>query len=398
MALSKNVMKVQPSATLAMSAKTKEMIAKGVDVINLSIGEPDFVTPTYIQDAAIAAIRSGKTSFYTPAGGLPELKTAISQQIEAETGVHYDNKQIIATTGAKFALYLIFQVILNPGDEVLLPAPFWVSYAEQVNLAGGRPLAVKTTGAGHKVTVEDLEKAYSPKTQAVVLNSPQNPSGLIYTAAELTAIGNWAVSHDVLLISDEIYSNLVYNGNQFTSVVSLSDAIRKNTLLVTGVSKTYAMTGWRMGYVLGYAAIIKAMTTVASHATGNPTAVSQYATIAALSGEQTDAETMRQAFEKRLNYLFPKIQSLPGFELADKPQGAFYLFPNVKRAVELCGYSTTEDFVNALLEEAYVAVVPGRAFGQPDHIRISYANDLDSLAEAYQRIADFIQTKGNMEA
>ncbi|ATO55544.1 aspartate aminotransferase [Loigolactobacillus coryniformis subsp. coryniformis] len=398
MALSKNVMKVQPSATLAMSAKTKEMIAKGVDVINLSIGEPDFVTPTYIQDAAIAAIRSGKTSFYTPAGGLPELKTAISQRIEAETGVHYDNKQIIATTGAKFALYLIFQVILNPGDEVLLPAPFWVSYAEQVNLAGGRPLAVKTTGAGHKVTVEDLEKEYSPKTQAVVLNSPQNPSGLIYTAAELTAIGNWAVSHDVLLISDEIYSNLVYNGNQFTSVVSLSDAIRKNTLLVTGVSKTYAMTGWRMGYVLGDAAIIKAMTTVASHATGNPTAVSQYATIAALSGEQTDAETMRQAFEKRLNYLFPKIQSLPGFELADKPQGAFYLFPNVKRAVELCGYSTTEDFVNALLEEAYVAVVPGRAFGQPDHIRISYANDLDSLAEAYQRIADFIQTKGNMEA
>ncbi len=398
MALSKNVMKVQPSATLAMSAKTKALIAKGVDVVNLSIGEPDFVTPEYIQEAAIEAIRSGKTSFYTAAGGLPELKTAISQRIEAETGVHYDNKQIIATTGAKFALYLIFQVILNPGDEVLLPAPFWVSYAEQVNLASGRPLAVKTTGAGHKVTVEDLEKARSPRTKALVLNSPQNPSGLIYTAEELTAIGNWAVSHDVLVISDEIYSNLVYNGNQFVSVVSLSEAIRKNTLLVTGVSKTYAMTGWRMGYVLGNPAIIKAMTTVASHATGNPTAATQYATIAALNGSQADAEKMRQAFEHRLNYLFPKIQSLPGFELDEKPQGAFYLFPNVKRAVELCGYSTTEAFVEALLEEAYVAVVPGRAFGQPDHIRISYANDLDSLTQAYQRIADFIQTKGNMDA
>ncbi|MFD1317399.1 pyridoxal phosphate-dependent aminotransferase [Loigolactobacillus zhaoyuanensis] len=395
MTLSKNVMKVQPSATLATSAKTKEMIANGIDVINLAIGEPDFVTPDYIQTAAIEAIRSGKTSFYTPAGGLPELKTAIGQRIAVETGVHYDNKQIIATTGAKFALYLIFEVILNPGDEVLLPAPFWVSYAEQVNLTGGTPISVATTGAGHKVTVADLEKARSAKTQALVLNSPQNPSGLIYTAAELTAIGNWAVAHDILLISDEIYSNLVYNGNQFTSMVGLSEAICKNTLLVTGVSKTYAMTGWRMGYVLGDPAIIKAMTTVASHATGNPTTVSQYATIAALTGDQQDTEDMRQAFEQRLNLLFPKIQSLPGFELTEKPQGAFYLFPNVKRAVALCGYATTEAFVDGLLEEAHVAVVPGRAFGQPDHIRISYANDQASLLAAYQRLADFIQTKSN---
>ncbi|MFD0897229.1 pyridoxal phosphate-dependent aminotransferase [Loigolactobacillus binensis] len=398
MALSKNVMKVQPSATLAMSAKTKEMIAKGVDVINLSIGQPDFVTPKYIQDAAIAAIRSGKTSFYTPASGLPELKTAIGQRIEAETGVHYDNKQIIATTGAKFALYLIFQVILNPDDEVLLPAPFWVSYAEQVHLASGQPVAVKTTGAGHKATVEDLEQARTSKTKALVLNSPQNPSGLIYTKEELTAIGNWAVAHDILLVSDEIYSNLVYNGNQFVSAVSLGETIQKNTLLVTGVSKTYAMTGWRMGYVLGDAAIVKAMGTVASHATGNPTAVSQYATIAALSGSQADAEKMRQAFEQRLNLLYPKIQSLPGFALAEKPQGAFYLFPNVKQAVALCGYSTTEAFVDALLEEANVAVVPGRAFGQPDNIRISYATDQASLDEAYRRIAAFIQAKSSTEA
>lgn len=395
MALSKKVMRVQPSATLAMAAKTKAMLAKGADVINLSLGEPDFTTPTAIESAAIDAIRSGKTSFYTPAGGLPELKQAIAQRVAANTGIKYQAKQIIATTGAKFALYLIFQVILNAGDEVLLPAPFWVSYAEQVKLAGGRPLLVHPTGENGKVTVADLEMVRTPQTQALVINSPQNPTGAIYTASELTALGHWAASHDILLIADEIYSHLVYNGNQFTSIIQLDQTIRDNTLLVSGLSKTYAMTGWRLGYVLGNAGIIQAMTTVASHATGNPTAVSQYAAIAALNGDQSAAEVMRLSFEQRLNYLFPKIQSLSGFELPTKPQGAFYLFPNVKRAVVRCGYTTTEDFVTDLLTQAYVAVVPGRAFGQPDYIRISYAASETQLAEAYQRMAEFLRTKGN---
>ncbi|WP_125981591.1 pyridoxal phosphate-dependent aminotransferase [Loigolactobacillus iwatensis] len=393
MALSRKVQQVQPSATLAMSSKTKEMIAKGIDVINLSIGEPDFTTPKAIGDAAIAAINSGKASFYTPAGGLPELKTAIRARIKAEDGVDYQQNQVIVTDGAKFALFLIFQVILNPGDNVLLPEPFWVSYSEQVRLAGGQPLAVKASGKDHKVTVADLEQMRTPQTQAMVINSPQNPSGLLYTAEELRELGNWAVAHDILIVVDDIYSNLVYNGNQFTSLVSLGEAIKKQTLLVTGVSKTYAMTGWRIGYVLGDPQIIKAMNTVASHATGNPAAVSQYAALAGLNGDQKDAEKMRLAFEKRLNLLYPKIKSLPGFEIETKPQGAFYIFPKVKQAVAQCGYSTTEEFVEALLEEAHVAVVSGRSFGQPDYIRISYATDQASLDEAYKRIRAFLETK-----
>lgn len=395
MSISKDVMKVQPSATLAMSAKTKALIAQGVDVINLSIGEPDFATPAPIKRAAIAAIESGKASFYTPAGGLPELKQAICDRIKLEDGVAYDPNQVIVTDGAKFSLFLIFQVILNAGEDVLLPEPFWVSYAEQVHLAGGNAVAVPTTGKDHKVTVADLDAAYTDKTQAVVINSPQNPSGLIYEAAELKAIGDWAVAHDITIIADDIYSNLIFNDHQFTSIVTLGDDIKAHTLLVSGVSKTYSMTGWRIGYVLGDAKLIKIMNTVASHATGNPAAVSQYAAIEALNGDQKEAQQMRAAFEERLNLLYPKIAALPGFDLPTKPQGAFYLFPNVKEAVARCGYASTEAFVEALLNEAHVAVVSGKAFSQPDHIRLSYANSKENLLKAYDRIAAFLQTHMN---
>jgi aspartate/methionine/tyrosine aminotransferase len=314
----------------------------------------------------------------------------VCDRIAIEDQVQYDPSQVIITTGAKFGLFLLFQVILNEADDVLLPEPFWVSYAEQVHLAGGNAIAVKTTGKDQKVTVADLEAARTPKTQAIVLNSPQNPSGLLYEADELRAIGEWAVAHNILIVADDIYSNLVYNGNQFTSIVSLSDAIRQQTLLVTGVSKTYAMTGWRIGFVLGDAAIIKEMSKVASHATGNPTAASQYAAIAALNGDQSEAKAMRAAFEDRLNTIYPKIQALPGFEINTKPQGAFYLFPNVKAAVVATGYANTEDFVTALLDEAHVAVVAGTAFGQPDHIRISYATSKEALLTACDRLADFM--------
>jgi aspartate/methionine/tyrosine aminotransferase len=389
--ISKDVLKVQPSATLAMSAKTKALIAKGVDVINLSIGEPDFTTPEPIKRAAIDAIESGKASFYTPAGGLPELKQAICDRIQLEDGVTYTPDQVIVTDGAKFSLFLIFQVILNAGEDVLLPEPFWVSYAEQVHLAGGNAIAVPTTGKDHKVTVADLEAAITPTTQALVINSPQNPSGLIYEAAELKAIGDWAVAHDITIIADDIYSNLIFNGHEFTSIVTLGEAIKQHTLLVSGVSKTYSMTGWRIGYVLGDAKTIKIMNTVASHATGNPAAVSQYAAIAALTGDQKEAQAMRAAFEDRLNTIYPKIAALPGFDLPTKPQGAFYLFPNVKKAVQLCGFASTEDFVEALLTQAHVAVVSGKAFSQPDHIRLSYANSKENLLKAYERINQFMQ-------
>lgn len=391
MSISKDVLKVQPSATLAMSARTKELINQGVDIINLSIGEPDFTTPAPIEQAAIDAISTGKASFYTPAGGLPELKQAVCDRIKIETGVDYDPSQVIVTDGAKFSLFLIFQVILNAGEDVLLPEPFWVSYAEQIHLAGGNAVAVKTSGEDHKVTVADLEAAVTEKTQAILINSPQNPSGLVYEADELREIGQWAVDHNIWIIADDIYSNLIFNGHQFHSMVSLGDEIKRHTLLVSGVSKTYAMTGWRIGYVLGDPQIIKIMNTVASHATGNPAAASQYAAIAALNGDQADAQQMRLAFEDRLNTIYPKIAALPGFDLPTKPQGAFYLFPNVKQAVSDCGFKTTEEFVDGLLNEAHVAVVAGRAFNQPDHIRLSYANSKEKLLEAYDRIVLFMK-------
>lgn len=391
MSISKDVLKVQPSATLAMSARTKELINQGVDIINLSIGEPDFTTPAPIEQAAIDAISTGKASFYTPAGGLPELKQAVCDRIKIETGVDYDPSQVIVTDGAKFSLFLIFQVILNAGEDVLLPEPFWVSYAEQIHLAGGNAVAVKTSGEDHKVTVADLEAAVTEKTQAILINSPQNPSGLVYEADELREIGQWAVDHNIWIIADDIYSNLIFNGHQFHSMVSLGDEIKRHTLLVSGVSKTYAMTGWRIGYVLGDPQIIKIMNTVASHATGNPAAASQYAAIAALNGDQADAQQMRLAFEDRLNTIYPKIAALPGFDLPTKPQGAFYIFPNVKQAVSDCGFKTTEEFVDGLLNEAHVAVVAGRAFNQPDHIRLSYANSKEKLLEAYDRIVLFME-------
>lgn len=391
MSISKDVLKVQPSATLAMSARTKELINQGVDIINLSIGEPDFTTPAPIEQAAIDAISTGKASFYTPAGGLPELKQAVCDRIKIETGVDYDPSQVVVTDGAKFSLFLIFQVILNAGEDVLLPEPFWVSYAEQIHLAGGNAVAVKTSGEDHKVTVADLEAAVTEKTQAILINSPQNPSGLVYEADELREIGQWAVDHNIWIIADDIYSNLIFNGHQFHSMVSLGDEIKRHTLLVSGVSKTYAMTGWRIGYVLGDPQIIKIMNTVASHATGNPAAASQYAAIAALNGDQADAQQMRLAFEDRLNTIYPKIAALPGFDLPTKPQGAFYIFPNVKQAVSDCGFKTTEEFVDGLLNEAHVAVVAGRAFNQPDHIRLSYANSKEKLLEAYDRIVLFME-------
>lgn len=374
-----------------MSARTKELINQGVDIINLSIGEPDFTTPAPIEQAAIDAISTGKASFYTPAGGLPELKQAVCDRIKIETGVDYDPSQVVVTDGAKFSLFLIFQVILNAGEDVLLPEPFWVSYAEQIHLAGGNAVAVKTSGEDHKVTVADLEAAVTEKTQAILINSPQNPSGLVYEADELREIGQWAVDHNIWIIADDIYSNLIFNGHQFHSMVSLGDEIKRHTLLVSGVSKTYAMTGWRIGYVLGDPQIIKIMNTVASHATGNPAAASQYAAIAALNGDQADAQQMRLAFEDRLNTIYPKIAALPGFDLPTKPQGAFYLFPNVKQAVSDCGFKTTEEFVDGLLNEAHVAVVAGRAFNQPDHIRLSYANSKEKLLEAYDRIVLFME-------
>ncbi|GAF41801.1 aspartate tyrosine aromatic aminotransferase [Agrilactobacillus composti DSM 18527 = JCM 14202] len=395
MRFSKNVAKVQPSATLALSAKAKEKKALGMDVIDLSIGQPDFETPKNIEEAAIKAIEDGKVSGYTAATGLPELKTAIIDKVKADYGVTYKPSEVIVTTGAKFALYATFQVLLNEGDEVLIPVPAWVSYVEQVRLSGGVPVSVDSLDGDYKVTVDELEAARTPKTKAVIINSPQNPTGTTYNREDLTQIGNWAVKNDIMIISDDIYSHLMYNGHQFDALINISEDIRKHTVLIHGLSKSYAMTGWRIGYALGDERIIKVMSILAGHATGNPATVSQYAAIEALTGPQESVETMRKAFETRLNTIYPLIQAIPGFEIKEKPAGAFYLFVNIKDAVQSTGFTTTEDFCEELLDQKFVAVIPGRSFGMPDYIRISYAASLEDLKESIDRIQSFVSGKAN---
>lgn len=393
MNVSNRAQQLTPSVTLAAAAKAKALKAKGVDVLSLTVGEPDFVTPKNIQKAAIASIEDGRASYYTPSGGIPELKQAIVSYVEREYQLRYQPKQVIVTDGAKYALYLLFQAILNVGDEVIIPVPYWVSYGEQVKLAEGKPVFVSSTQEqSFKVSVAQLEAVRTDKTKAIILNSPSNPTGVIYTEEELRQIGEWAVAHDILIIADDIYGRLVYNGHRFTPIATISEAIRQQTIIINGVSKTYAMTGWRIGFAVGDEKIIQAMTQLASQSTSNPVAVSQYAAIEALTGEQSTVEDMRQAFEKRLNHIYPKVADLPGVSLI-KPEGAFYLFPNVKKTLEICGYDNVTNWVEDLLQEAHVALVTGEGFGAPEHVRMSYATDLMTLEKAIERMNDFIEKK-----
>ena len=393
MNVSNRAQQLTPSVTLAAAAKAKALKAKGVDVLSLTVGEPDFVTPKNIQKAAIASIEDGRASYYTPSGGIPELKQAIVSYVEREYQLRYQPKQVIVTDGAKYALYLLFQAILNVGDEVIIPVPYWVSYGEQVKLAEGKPVFISSTQEqSFKVSVAQLEAVRTDKTKAIILNSPSNPTGVIYTEEELRQIGEWAVAHNILIIADDIYGRLVYNGHRFTPIATISEAIRQQTIIINGVSKTYAMTGWRIGFAVGDEKIIQAMTQLASQSTSNPVAVSQYAAIEALTGEQSTVEDMRQAFEKRLNHIYPKVAALPGVSLI-KPEGAFYLFPNVKKTLEICGYDNVTNWVEDLLQEAHVALVTGEGFGAPEHVRMSYATDLMTLEKAIERMNDFIEKK-----
>lgn len=393
MEISKRAQKLEPSVTLAAAAKANALKAQGKDILSLTVGEPDFTTPKNIQQAAIQAIESGKASYYTPSAGIPQLREAVVQHIETYYQLQYQPKNVIVTDGAKFALYLLFQAVLNLGDEVIIPVPYWVSYGEQVKLAEGVPVFI--TGAQEKefkVTVEQLEAARTDKTKLLILNSPSNPTGMIYSEEELRSIGEWAVANNILIVADDIYGRLVYNGATFTPIATLSEAIRQQTIIINGVSKSYAMTGWRIGYAVGDDKIISAMNDIASQSTSNPTAVSQYAAVEALLGEQNTVETMRQAFEERLNTIYPQFAALPGFKL-QKPHGAFYLFPNIKETMDLCGYTDVTKWVEDLLEEAQVALVTGAGFGAPENVRISYATDLATLEEAVKRIAAFIEQK-----
>lgn len=391
MKLSNRVLNMEESVTLAAAARAKALKAEGRDILSLTLGEPDFPTPKNIQQAAMAAIEDGRASFYTATSGLPELKTAVVDYFAKYYGYEIQPNQVTVATGAKFSLYTFFMSVIDPGYEVIIPTPYWVSYADQILMAEGKPVFVQATEENNfKVTVAQLEAVRTEKTKVLVLNSPSNPTGMIYTAEELLAIGNWAVEHDILILADDIYGRLVYNGNKFTPISSLSEEIRKQTVVINGVSKSYSMTGWRIGYAVGEPEIISAMSKVAGQTTSNPTAVAQYAAIEALTGSQDTVENMRLAFEERLNTIYPLLAQVPGFEVV-KPQGAFYLFPNVKKAMEMKGYTDVTAFTTAILEEVGVALVTGDGFGAPENVRLSYATDMDTLKEAVQRLKDFME-------
>lgn len=390
--LSKRVQQLSPSPTLAITAKAKALKQEGQDVIGLGAGEPDFNTPEHILQAAKEAMDAGHTK-YTASGGIPELKQAIIQKLERDNQLRYKPNQIIVTVGAKHALYNLFQVILDEGDEVIIPAPYWVSYIEQVKLAGGVPVVIEGEEARQfKITPSQLEQAITDRTKAVLINSPSNPTGMLYTAEELRALGEVCIQKDILIVSDEIYEHLIYGEEKHVSIASLGQEFYDHTVIINGVSKTYSMTGWRIGFAAGPAEIIKAMTDLASHSTSNPTSVAQYASIAALNGTQEPVEKMKEAFKSRRDYVLKRLNDIPGFT-CQTPPGAFYAFVNIREALTNSHgkYSNPDEWSEALLEKELVAVVPGSGFGSNDHIRISYATSMEQLEKALDRIERFVK-------
>ncbi len=389
--LAKRVQQILPSPTLAITAKAKQLIAEGHDVISLGVGEPDFNTPEHVIQAAYEAMKSGKTK-YTAAGGIPELKRAIIDKLKKDQGLDYEMNQIIAGAGAKQLLYNFFQVVLNDDDEVIIPIPYWVSYPEQVKLAGGKPVYIEgKEDNGFKITTEQLKAAITEKTKAIVINSPSNPTGAIYHQNELFEIAKVAVEANLWIVSDEIYEKLIFNGEHF-SIATFGPQFYENTIVINGLSKPYSMTGWRIGYAAGNAQIIAAMTDLSSHSISNPTSISQYASVAALTGDQTVLSEMKEQFKLRRDTIYPLINDIPGFSCA-LPDGAFYFYINVAQAMKVTGYDDIDQWCNDLLEEEKVAVVSGTGFGTTEHIRISYATSLDELLEAVRRMQRFA-TKG----
>ena len=388
--LANRVQSLTPSSTLAITAKAKELREKGLDVIGLGAGEPDFNTPDFIIEAATKSMKEGLTR-YTPSGGLPALKKEIIKKFKEDQGLEYTEEEIIVTSGAKHSLYTLFQVILNKGDEVIIPSPYWVSYPEQVKLAEGVPVIVEGREENQfKITPDELREAITDRTKAVIINSPSNPTGMIYTSEELKALGEVCLEKNILIVSDEIYEKLVYGDHKHVSIAELSPELKEITIIVNGVSKSHSMTGWRIGYAAGNKQIIKAMTNLASHSTSNPNTAAQYGSIAAYAGSDEPVQKMKEAFEERLNKTYEQLIQIPGITCI-KPQGAFYLFPNVSEAVKLTGCADVDEFAAKLLEEALVAVVPGTGFGAKDNIRLSYATSLENLEEAVKRIRQFVE-------
>jgi aspartate aminotransferase len=386
MDISARAAQLSPSLTLSIDSKAKAMKAEGIDVCGFGAGEPDFDTPEHIKAAAIAALEAGFTK-YTPSAGLPELRQAIAEKLEADNQISYRASQIVVSSGAKHSCYNAILATCQPGDEVLIPSPYWVSYPDMVRLAGAEPVIVQTTERnGWKMRASDFENAMTPRTKMVILNSPGNPTGAVYTREELEGIVEVAAEEDIYILSDEIYEKLVYDDVKHVSIASLSPEAYGLTITVNGFSKAYAMTGWRLGYLAAPEAVARAVDNIQSHSTSNPCSFAQKGAVAALKGDQQPLADMRDEFSMRRDYMFDRITKIPNIT-AVKPQGAFYILVNISQL----GLSS-QNFADRLLSKANVAVVPGAAFGDDRTVRLSYATSIDVIKKGLDRFQDFCRT------
>ncbi|NUT12059.1 MAG: pyridoxal phosphate-dependent aminotransferase [Nonomuraea sp.] len=392
--ISARISAISESATLAVDAKAKAMKAAGRPVIGFGAGEPDFPTPGYIVEAAVEAAHDPRNHKYTPAGGLPELKQAIAAKTRRDSGYSVEPSQVLVTNGGKQAVYEAFATLLDPGDEVLVIAPYWTTYPEAIKLAGGVQVDVVTDeSTGYLASVERLEAARTDRTKVLLFVSPSNPTGAVYSREETVAIGRWAAEHGLWVVTDEIYEHLVYGGAEFTSIATAVPELGDRVVILNGVAKTYAMTGWRVGWLIGPSDVVKAATNLQSHATSNVANVSQIAALAAVSGDLSAVAEMRTAFDRRRQTMVRMLNEIPGV-FCPEPKGAFYAYPSVKELIgkELRGRrpQSSAELAELILEEAEVAVVPGEAFGTPGYFRLSYALGDDDLAEGVSRMAKLL--------
>ncbi|MBI2785563.1 MAG: pyridoxal phosphate-dependent aminotransferase [Legionella longbeachae] len=387
-ALAKRLQKVKPSPTLAVAAKATQMRAQGFDVINLGTGEPDFDTPNYIKEAAIAAINKGYTK-YTAVDGIPELKEAIKNKFKNDNGLDYQLNQILVSVGGKQSCYNLCQALLNPGDEVIIPAPYWVSYPDMVLLAEAIPVIISTTPAQrYKINAQQLEEAITPKTRLIFLNSPSNPSGVAYTLEELKALGAVLIKHpQIIVATDDMYEHILWS-QPFVNILNACPELYDRTIVLNGVSKAYAMTGWRIGYAAGPSPLMNAMKTIQSQSTSNPCSIAQRAAVAALTGGKESVMEMVKAFHQRHDFVASKLHEIPGVEVIPA-DGTFYIFPSVQAIIEKRGYANDLEFSEKLLTEVGVALVPGSAFGNEGCIRLSFATSMEILQDALNRLLRF---------
>ncbi|WP_127471340.1 pyridoxal phosphate-dependent aminotransferase [Thiomicrorhabdus aquaedulcis] len=390
--LSDRVNRVKPSLTLVITAKAAELKRAGKDIISLGAGEPDFDTPDHIKAAGISAIQTGQTR-YTAVDGTPELKEAVRAKFKRDNHLDFAMNQILVSSGGKQSFFNLCQAVLNDGDEVIIPAPYWVSYPDMALLAGGEPVIIEANiEQGFKITAAQLQAAITPKTKIVVINSPSNPTGAIYTAAELKALAEVLINYpNILIASDDMYEHILLTDLPFINILQVCPELTNRTIVLNGVSKAYSMTGWRIGYAGGPVEIIAAMRTVQSQSTSNPCSISQAASVEALNGSQECIQTMLVEFKKRNEFVTERVNQIPGFKCI-KADGAFYAFMDISHAMDLKGYATDADFANALLEQQLVAAVPGSGFGADKHLRISFATSMQNLVNALDRIEAFMQS------